>query len=155
MKRPKPMPVKSYIAKETGINPKRKVIYRKFHDINQTIFLIEICKSSKQNIVILLFPNFERPDLYICDTMPEAAFEKLLDDFNGSYNNLINKNFGIRSGRLFIKGYHGQISTRETKIFGKRGVGTQRGSHDFWSRRYTNKEAGSLAAQQREAINIP
>ena len=95
MKRPKPMPVKSHIAKETGINPKRRVIYRQFHDINKTIFLVEICRSSKK-ILILLFPNYERPDLYICDTLPEAAFDRLLEDVDGSYNNLINKNFGIR-----------------------------------------------------------
>ena len=89
--------------------------------------------------MIFLYPNYERPDQYICDTIPEAAFDKLLDDFKGSYNNLINQNFRIRSGKLFIKGYHDQIATREAKINCKR-AGTHEGPQDFWSRRYTLKE---------------
>ena len=60
-KRPPPMNIgKSF----DGIEPSRKVLYRNFHQIDQQVFLVEISRNKKK-VFILLFPNFERPDLYI------------------------------------------------------------------------------------------
>ena len=39
------MPVKYFIARDTGLNTKRKVLYRKFHEINKTVFLVEVCRD--------------------------------------------------------------------------------------------------------------
>ena len=60
-KRPPPMNI-GFSA--DGIEPTRKVLYRNFHEINEKVFLVEISRS-KTKVFLLLFPNFEKPDLYI------------------------------------------------------------------------------------------
>eukprot|EP00356_Strombidium_inclinatum_P001420 CAMPEP_0170510754 /NCGR_PEP_ID=MMETSP0208-20121228/65935_1 /TAXON_ID=197538 /ORGANISM="Strombidium inclinatum, Strain S3" /LENGTH=106 /DNA_ID=CAMNT_0010794241 /DNA_START=2420 /DNA_END=2740 /DNA_ORIENTATION=- len=67
-KRPPAMPLKNHLG--VGVDPKRKVLYRNFHDIEGTIYLIEISRNSLK-VFIILFPNFEAPDIFICETMPE------------------------------------------------------------------------------------
>lgn len=105
-KRPKPMPINASVAVGAGIDPKRKVLYRNFHDIKGMIYLIEISRNAKR-IFIVLFPNYERPEIFVCDTLSEKIFQKLLTDANGVFDNLIAQNFRVKYGRLHILGYHG------------------------------------------------
>lgn len=53
-----------------GVDRKRKVLYRNFHDIDGTIYLVEISRNSLK-VFILLFPNFEAPDIFIYEIMAE------------------------------------------------------------------------------------
>lgn len=62
------MPIKNH--DEFGIDPKRKVLYRNFHDISGKIFLVEISRNQLK-VFILLFPNFEMPDIFLCEVMTE------------------------------------------------------------------------------------
>lgn len=61
-KRPPAMPIKNHEL--LGIDIKRKVLYRNFHEIEGTIYLVEISRNSLR-VFILLFPNFEAPDIFI------------------------------------------------------------------------------------------
>ena len=58
-------------------------------------------------MVFCLFPNFERPDIYICHVVSFKIGSKLLSDNYGIFEMLIN-NFKIKHGKLWIEGYHGQ-----------------------------------------------
>lgn len=62
------MPIKNFEI--NGIDPKRKVLYRNFHDVDGKIYLVEISRNNIK-VFILLFPNFEAPDIYISEIMPE------------------------------------------------------------------------------------
>ena len=53
-----------------GIDPKRKVLYRNFHEISGTVYLIEISRNALK-VFIILFPNFEVPEIYIYEIMQE------------------------------------------------------------------------------------
>jgi hypothetical protein len=67
-KRPPAMILKNHEA--LGIDPKRKVLYRNFHSIDGTIYLIEISRNQLK-VFMLLFPNFEAPDIFLIEIMPE------------------------------------------------------------------------------------
>ena len=54
----------------SGIDPKRKVLYRNFHDIHGTVYLVEISRNALK-VFIILFPNFEMPEIYLCEVLPE------------------------------------------------------------------------------------
>jgi len=62
------MPIKNH--EQMGIDPKRKVLYRNFHNIDGTIYLVEISRNALK-VFFLLFPNFEVPDILISEIMPE------------------------------------------------------------------------------------
>jgi hypothetical protein len=69
-KRPPNMPIKNF--ESTGIDPKRKVLYRNFHEISQTIYLVEISRNALK-VFFILFPNFEAPDIFISEIVPEKV----------------------------------------------------------------------------------
>ena len=53
---------------EEGISQLRQVLYRNFHQITDDrgsghIYLVEISRNEKK-VFILLFPNFETPEVY-------------------------------------------------------------------------------------------
>jgi len=77
------MPLKN--AQYHGIDPKRKVIYRNFHDISGVIYLVEISSNTKK-VFVILFPNFEKPDMMIKEIMSEKIFQKLLMDKSHMYD---------------------------------------------------------------------
>lgn len=54
-----------------------------------------------------MFPNFERPDYFIYETLTDKIFLKLLTDSNCVYENLIQDTFKLKYGKLWIDGYHG------------------------------------------------
>ena len=62
------MPLKNHLA--CGVDPKWKVLYRNFHNIDDTIYLVEISRNALK-VFILLFPNFEAPDIFLCEIMAE------------------------------------------------------------------------------------
>ena len=62
------MPLKN--GEIRGIDPKRKVLYRNFHDIGGIVYLIEISRNIHK-VFILLFPNFEVPEIYLSEIIAE------------------------------------------------------------------------------------
>ena len=82
------MPIKAPIAIEAGIDPKRKVLYRNFHDIGGMVYLVEISRNTKR-IFMILFPNYEKADIFICQILLEKIFQKLLGDCNNVFETLV------------------------------------------------------------------
>lgn len=95
-KRPPSMPLKNY--EEHGIDPKRKVLYRNFHDVDGTIYLVEISRNALK-VFILLFPNFEAPDIFLCESMAEKKAQKLMAESNNMFEELVTK-FHVKYGKL-------------------------------------------------------
>lgn len=83
------MPIKN---EQAGIDPSRRVLYRNFHQINDSlkkvVYLVEISKNSKK-MFIMLFPNFEKPDIFISQILSEKISQKLLSDNLGIFENFI------------------------------------------------------------------
>jgi hypothetical protein len=61
-KRPQAMFIKN--PSFFNIDDKRKVMYRNFHEISGVVYLCEISRNEKK-VFVLLFPNFEKPDIFI------------------------------------------------------------------------------------------
>lgn len=95
-KRPPSMPLKNY--EEHGIDPKRKVLYRNFHDVDGIIYLVEISRNALK-VFILLFPNFEAPDIFLFESMPEKKAQKLMTESNNMFEELVTK-FHVKYGKL-------------------------------------------------------
>ena len=89
------MPVKNV---EGGIDPKRKVLYRNFHDIDGTIYLVEISRNALK-VFILLFPNFEAPDIFLSEIIPEKKAQKLMTESSNTFESLVQK-FHIKFNKL-------------------------------------------------------
>ena len=81
------------------------MLYRNFHDIGGTVYLIEISRNALK-VFILLFPNFEVPEIYLCEVMAEKKAQKLMTESSNMFEELIKK-FHIKYGKLQISGYHG------------------------------------------------
>ena len=100
--RPKPMNIKNELY---GLSNQRKVLYRNFHQIGAVVYLVEISKHLTK-MFFCLFPNHEKPDIYIHEIVSEKIGLKMLSDNFGDYISLISK-FKIKYGKLWIEGYHG------------------------------------------------
>jgi hypothetical protein len=100
------MPLKNYA--EHGIDPKRKVLYRNFHDVDGVIYLVEISRNALK-VFILLFPNFEAPDIFLFESMAEKKAQKLMTESNNMFEELVTK-FHVKHGKLQIQGYHGMAA---------------------------------------------
>lgn len=93
---------------EEGIQLKRHVLYRNFHQIPDDrngmasghVFLVEISRSDKK-VFILLFPNFETPEVFKCCRMTEKQATKLMGDCNNVFDDFI-KLFFIKFEKLQI-----------------------------------------------------
>jgi len=55
---------------ELGIELKRQVLYRNFHQVGDKIYLVEISRNPKK-VFVLLFPNFEKPEEFLSESMTE------------------------------------------------------------------------------------
>ena len=97
------MPLKNH--ENDGIDPKRKVLYRNFHEISGTIYLVEISRNALK-VFILLFPNFEAPDIFLSEVMAEKKAQKLMTESLNMFEELVKK-FHIKYGKLQIQGFHG------------------------------------------------
>lgn len=73
---------------ELGIQTKRAVLYRNFHEISNKVYLIEISRDKKK-VFILLFENFEQPNKFIADAISEKIAAKLMSDNDNLFENLI------------------------------------------------------------------
>ena len=80
-------------------------MYRNFHEINGIIYLTEISRNTKK-VFIIMFPNFEMPDMFILEIMSQKIFTKLLSDKNYLYDILIGESFSIKYGKLLIRNYN-------------------------------------------------
>lgn len=124
------MPIKN--SESNGIDSRRRVLYRNFHMVKHSkpyddpmkrkrrgwlqqqqpefkTYLFEISTShDKRHIFIILFPNYENPQIYLKETLPIKVFGKLLADNEGFFSNFILNQLEIKFGRLWIFDYHGQ-----------------------------------------------
>jgi hypothetical protein len=73
---------------EKGIEPKRKVLYRNFHQISGIIYLVEISRT-KMKVFYLIFPNFESPETYYDCVLPARVACKMMQDCGNSFESLI------------------------------------------------------------------
>jgi hypothetical protein len=73
---------------ELGVEQKRAVLYRNFHEISKKIYLIEISRTKKR-VFVLLFENFENPNNYIAEVLPEKIAMKLMNDNGNLFENFI------------------------------------------------------------------
>lgn len=94
-RRPPPMNI-GY--NELGIEAKRKVLYRNFHQVSAKVYLIEISRTPKK-VFFLMFPNFELPHEYLAEVMHEKVALKLMNDCDNNYENLV-ANFYVKFGKL-------------------------------------------------------
>lgn len=88
-----------------GSDQKRKVLYRNFHNISGIIYLVEISRTAKK-VYIILFPNFEKPDIFIYEALSDKIFQKLMSDQNFQFVDFLST-FKIKFSKLWIEGYHG------------------------------------------------
>ena len=94
-KRPPPMNIG---FNEAGIDGSRQVLYRNFHQVEDTIFLVEISRNPKK-VFVLLFPNFERPDVYIQEILTDKQATILMNESDNIFENFIGK-FYVKFNRL-------------------------------------------------------
>lgn len=73
---------------ELGIEQKRAVLYRNFHEISHQVYLIEISRTKKK-VFILLFENFENPSKYIAEVLLQKIAMKLMNDCGNLFENFI------------------------------------------------------------------
>ena len=83
---------------DNGIDMTRQVLYRNFHMIAETVYLVEISRNPKK-VFILLFPNFERPEEYIQEVLTDKQATKLMAESGNIFENFIS-NFYVKFGKL-------------------------------------------------------
>lgn len=98
---------------ELGIEAKRQVLYRNFHQVGDKIYLVEISRNPKK-VFILLFPNFEKPEEFLSESMTEKQAVKLMNENGNIFENFV-KQFYVKFGKLQIDGYHGKGGFRNHK----------------------------------------
>jgi hypothetical protein len=91
---------------ETGIDPLRKVLYRNLHEIDGVVYLVEISRNHLK-VFILLFPNFEKPGIFIHEILYEKMAQKLMSDSENIFEKFILR-FKVRYNKLLIDGVHGK-----------------------------------------------
>lgn len=85
---------------EEGVTQERQVLYRNFHQIPDdksginggSIYLVEISRNAKR-VFILVFPNFEQPEIYKSCHMTEKQATKLMSECNNVFDEFIKKFF--------------------------------------------------------------
>ena len=92
----------------SGIDMTRQVLYRNFHMVGETVYLVEISRNPKK-VFILLFPNFEQPTEYIQEILSDKQATKLMSDSGNIFENLI-ASFYVKFGKLQIRGFHNKPS---------------------------------------------
>lgn len=93
--------------KDQSIDPKRKVLYRNFHEIGtrfRVVYLVEISKT-KNKFYIILFPNFEEPSIFVHIELCYKIGERLLFLQDNIFENFI-KTIDIKFGKIVLENYH-------------------------------------------------
>lgn len=67
--------------------------------------MVEISRNLIK-VFILLFPNFEAPNIFIHEVLHEKKAQRLMVDSNNMFENFIHR-FRIVFHKLQIDGYHG------------------------------------------------
>jgi hypothetical protein len=93
---------------EYGVDQNRQVLYRNFHKIQEQVYLVEISRNLKK-VFILLFPNFEMPDVYSHCVLAEKQAHKLMNESNNMFEEFV-KRFYLKYDKLQIEGFHGKSS---------------------------------------------
>ena len=83
---------------EDGIELSRQVLYRNFHQIEDTVYLVEISRNSKK-VFVLLFPNFEIPNEYLKEILTDKQATRLMAECGNIFENFI-ANFYVKFGKL-------------------------------------------------------
>lgn len=99
--------------KDPLIDPDRKVLYRNFHEIGskfRVAYLVEISRS-KTKLFILLFPNFEKPEMFLHQILNSKIGERLLALVDNVFENFI-QTFDIKFGKLVLGNYHFKAKSR-------------------------------------------
>ena len=79
--------------------------------VDNQIYLVEISRNAKK-VFILLFPNFETPDIYKSCVMSEKQAQKLMNESDNMFEQFIRR-FYLKFGRLQIEGFHNKsVNTR-------------------------------------------
>ncbi len=68
------------------------------------IYLVEISRNQKR-VYILIFPNFEQPEVFKSCQMTEKQATKLMSECNNIFDEFIKK-FFIKFDKLQIEGFH-------------------------------------------------
>ena len=101
-KRPKPMKMA-----DPMFDPNRQVLYRNFHEIGgnfKVVYLVEISRS-KHKFFLILFPNFEKPSIYLNIILSYKIGEKLLSYVNNVFEDFI-QTIDVRYGNIVLQNYH-------------------------------------------------
>ena len=144
-KRPPPMQV-GY--NEEGVPQKRHVLYRNFHQIpddrgSDHVYLVEISRSDRK-VNILLFPNFETPEVFKSCIMTEKQATRLMGECNNVFDEFIRR-FFIKFDRLQIEGFH----TKPQLLSGAFAVtGASRPSRQYFSVSPTKKRQYNMFSSQ-------
>lgn len=92
------------------IDPKRKVLYRNFHEIGdkiKVVYLVEI-SASAHKIYVILFPNFEKTEVHIAEILPIKIAERLIAACNNVFDKFIDT-MQIKFGKLLIAGFNTKV----------------------------------------------
>ena len=73
---------------DINVPAKRSVLYRNFHNVSGTVYLVEISRD-KTKIYILLFENYESPHQHIGEALFERIAVKLMNDNANSFEKLV------------------------------------------------------------------
>lgn len=90
-----------------GIDEKRLVLFRNFHEISGMVYLVEISRT-KQKVFIVLFEHYSLPNNFMAECLTEKVAFKLMSDHGNSFENFIAA-FYIKFGKLQILGYHNKL----------------------------------------------
>ena len=110
-RRPPAMPLKN--GENSGIDPKRKVLYRNFHEVSGKVYLVEISRNALK-VFLILYPNFEMPDIFLHEVISEKKAQKLMIESGNMFEELV-KRFHVKYNKLQIDGYHGLASDPRRK----------------------------------------
>ena len=71
-----------------GIDEKRVVLYRNFHEINGRVYLVEIARS-RAKILIVLFDDYMDPSSFIAEVLTEKVANKLMSENENLFENFV------------------------------------------------------------------
>jgi hypothetical protein len=71
-----------------GIDEKRVVLYRNFHEINGRVYLVEIARS-RAKIFIVLFDDYMDPSSFIAEVLTEKVANKLMSENENLFENFV------------------------------------------------------------------
>lgn len=105
--------------KDPLIDQDRKVLYRNFHEIGskyKVVYLVEISRT-KTKFFVLLFPNFEKPAMFLHEILSCKVGERLLLLVDNIFDNFI-KTIDIKFGKIVLANYHFKMKNYQPQQHG-------------------------------------